>query len=323
MTETEETGTVQHRIATVFAQPATFETLRNIVFSDLRVGETHYKALQLSRGDVRESTPTHTSSEVDAKGPLADCAVEGKELSCEECGLKFKQISRLRIHMRVHSGERPFNCDQCGKTFKRRSHAKSHYVRFHCGEKPHECDTCGMCFKELYELQKHARVHSDERPHKCPVCDKTFKWSYSVKAHLRVHSTNKPFSCDVCNKHFKRQGSLKKHGDLHKLESTHHCVTCGDYNKHPNALEHEDVPLQELSEETSNVLSSSHNLQSQMDYSDVSQISESLNMSQPPLAPPQVEVLRKSSPLKSDPADENKLFLNSLTCAEVCCSCAA
>jgi len=50
---------------------------------------------------------------------------------CCVCGLKVRDKSDLKRHMRKHTGECPFTCDQCGKEFKTNASLKSHTKRKH------------------------------------------------------------------------------------------------------------------------------------------------------------------------------------------------
>jgi len=53
--------------------------------------------------------------------------VSGKNVpTCEICGKVFARNSRLIIHKRSHSNERPFVCLKCGKSYKHKQHLKDH-----------------------------------------------------------------------------------------------------------------------------------------------------------------------------------------------------
>lgn len=93
--------------------------------------------------------------------------VEGKTHECPECSRSFRTPSKLRSHMRSHTGEKPYECHLCAKSFPYRGSLRTH-LQWHA-----EKET-GISF----------------RPYMCSVCDKGFRTPSKLKDHMVKHTGN-------------------------------------------------------------------------------------------------------------------------------------
>lgn len=112
--------------------------------------------------------------------------ISSNQLECPMCPYKATVNSRLREHVRQHTGERPFVCSVCNKGFGRKTHLDTHMV-IHSGEKPFKCTICSYSATQKGNLKIHMQSHTGEKPHACLYCN----YRAAQKLTLRLHVYNK------------------------------------------------------------------------------------------------------------------------------------
>lgn len=117
-----------------------------------------------------------------APDPPGGIILDGCE--CKICGRVLSRESYLIIHMRSHSGEKPFVCQFCGRGFTVSQNLYKH-VRTHTGEKNHACPTCGRRFTTSSSRNRHMLRHSGDKPYPCTLCDDGFSYLEQLKSHCQ------------------------------------------------------------------------------------------------------------------------------------------
>ncbi|KAG7162485.1 Zinc finger and BTB domain-containing protein 7B-like 2 [Homarus americanus] len=99
-----------------------------------------------------------------APGTGNDLANISNANRCPYCAYITNRSHRLKMHIRTHTGERPFSCSHCSYQASTKDRMKIH-LRTHTGEKPYTCPHCSYRGVKKSNLDRHLQTHLDKMPY--------------------------------------------------------------------------------------------------------------------------------------------------------------
>ncbi|XP_044251025.2 zinc finger protein 678-like [Drosophila takahashii] len=162
-----------------------------------------------------------------------------KSLVCPYCQKIYQRKWNLKLHIRTHSGERPYKCSQCTKSFTRSCYLISHMAD-HTGELPFKCRYCPRAYRFRSSCSRHMQRHRDALKDDVQSPEEKQSKTLEVKdptkeSHIMTHTGTEPklmpsedhsYTCSVCLKTFNDHASLMVHNITHKAKSMYKCPIC-------------------------------------------------------------------------------------------------
>ena len=177
-----------------------------------------------------EESRTNISLESEPKKLQPSLKKPEKKFLCKICSKNFSTKGNLKNHINtIHNNYYPFKCpySNCSHSYSNKSRLEVH-IRTHTGIKPFQCNLCNKFFNEKGNLKTHINFHKNIRTFQCKICNKKYKTNGHLKDHIQIqHLKIKKFKCEKCGCLFGRKSSLNSHMKIYTGNKMYVCEIKG------------------------------------------------------------------------------------------------
>ena len=182
--------------------------------SHIRIHKGQWPAQGLASGPLTSSAATKTAAQRQRQPTPGNRHAAGWPCPVADCHKVFQHRCSVGIHLRQHTGRRPYPCPAqgCSLRFMTWGHRKQHLATHgRTATWPCPFEGCKMRLKHKNSLGPHLRVHTGERPFVCPVADCNTR--FATQGHRKRHLFSHRF-CYETTTALHRQASAPTHAAL-------------------------------------------------------------------------------------------------------------
>ena len=130
-------------------------------------------------------------------------------ITCLFCSKVFHDTWKYKVHLRSHTGVKPFRCSVCGFRATTKMSVRDHIHRKHMG------DTDAKIVIRTVGIDgsvDEVEIPIPQREYRCEFCQQLLEDNYALKSHrLQKHPEALPFSCSKCEQRFGAKALLMIH----------------------------------------------------------------------------------------------------------------